>query len=1312
MKIKLIEDTTQKVDIRSNPDYKFKPTLKQPTPMGQKVDNEYKKQVNIKQNSINEIDANLSEDEKAIKRKIFKLNKMESLVHNDDKLSRIYNKIIQDDPETKFGYHYNEVIMTMLFNDYVLNNPKYMEKYKNAVPKKKKRRDKTGINQLIKKGEEYMEKKDDSNSEQNLDSEVNEIFNSLFGGGFDTSKYERNPDEVQPNDLFVFDSNSKKLIDIIPREKIQDFRAKYNDLFNQELVKIASPKSELEVKNLKQLYKIPTIKFASEFDPLGESDKGDNTKQWTGQWNTTSKPVKENITTTDSFNANVSPERFNPYLKQIIMSLKNLDAGDKLINSLSKYNDFIKNRMVNGDEPSKVAQKISNDWYGVDETTGAVSSGAFNTALDNNSEDKIEETTTSASSGQYSSPVAFSKNPKKGRFFNRPIWNGGIVISEGVDYITNPEAFKKYATLVESVNEIEEAIGDLEKYIDNGDQTNYIKTLTNLFNMYKQKINIFGDEYKQHYNDLMKDISDEIDIAKQKQNDFINKKNIQEEPNFADGIKTDLIGSGQPASKVDKMTTRELENKDGLFKGGIKEHHLHTKDDKIAFILQNDAEGKYSTDSLQSLPDQEVDKIYRNTEIAMGLTEQDDKPSHIPDNAIEYKDFWIYPSNDPWQKKFGNNFEYVSKNYDADWSGDGWKNNGLFGATKTVDDAKAEIDDMNQIDEKAKSKAQQKFMGMVHALQKGDIDSSDVSDKVVKAANSMSDKDAEDFASTKHKGLPNHVKTDEGIENIDPLTELGNLLFPNTDMSISQLKTAAQDILQKFFKNQTPEQAVELLKAKIATNGVQVAEQLVNTLNKNIMKENYKTVISKKLIESKENKKVKSIKEMNNEERLAQFKAIYESMIDPNPTTMSMNANNPTSMKNDTDNQVGNQPFPQMNEEKWEQNAVSHKGALHKKLGIPTDKEIPMERINSEIEKLNKKYKNGEKMSAEDNHFKKMLTLAKTFKKQNESFSDEGYEITNDENIDKIKDNFIPPSINEDRKSNSMLNLDRIKSQNASNIKSDNSEEDALSSEKVYGFPDKKNDIHKSEIYPNPDDFYIEQDLDKVQNDMTSFDEIEKEKLAQGGFKKEALKDVGDAVREKDFIPKRNATEEEQKKIMLNRGAGMEDIVYDNKPSQKFEDRMKKDMGDQIYKNRQEKMAYKGEAPMYNKDTQPIQNGDVKFNDNKYDKKYNTESVTVTGVYIDPFGKRKFKEFNLNEAIEIENINESFIKIDLDGFGNKYTQKVKLDESIAKEISETSYYIKNNLLYKKKTQTTQTMNESLLKMKHLMNYKPSKFLGK
>lgn len=53
--------------------------------------------------------------------------------------------------------------------------------------------------------------------------------------------------------------------------------------------------------------------------------------------------------------------------------------------------------------------------------------------------------------------------------------------------------------------------------------------------------------------------------------------------------------------------------------------------------------------------------------------------------------------------------------------------------------------------EKAVSKAQQKFMGMVHAAKKGE---KPASKEVAKTAKGMSAKDAKDFASTKHKDLP------------------------------------------------------------------------------------------------------------------------------------------------------------------------------------------------------------------------------------------------------------------------------------------------------------------------------------------------------------------------------------------------------------------------------------------------------------------------------------------------------------------------------------------------------------------------------
>jgi hypothetical protein len=59
-----------------------------------------------------------------------------------------------------------------------------------------------------------------------------------------------------------------------------------------------------------------------------------------------------------------------------------------------------------------------------------------------------------------------------------------------------------------------------------------------------------------------------------------------------------------------------------------------------------------------------------------------------------------------------------------------------------------------RIDEKAKSKAQQKFMGMVYAAKKG---KKPASPEVAKAAKGMSKKSAKDYAATKHKDLPGKV---------------------------------------------------------------------------------------------------------------------------------------------------------------------------------------------------------------------------------------------------------------------------------------------------------------------------------------------------------------------------------------------------------------------------------------------------------------------------------------------------------------------------------------------------------------------------
>lgn len=60
------------------------------------------------------------------------------------------------------------------------------------------------------------------------------------------------------------------------------------------------------------------------------------------------------------------------------------------------------------------------------------------------------------------------------------------------------------------------------------------------------------------------------------------------------------------------------------------------------------------------------------------------------------------------------------------------------------------------VSEKAVSKAQQKFFGMAHAMQKG-AKIKGASKELKDVAKSMKKGDVKDFAKTKHKGLPQHV---------------------------------------------------------------------------------------------------------------------------------------------------------------------------------------------------------------------------------------------------------------------------------------------------------------------------------------------------------------------------------------------------------------------------------------------------------------------------------------------------------------------------------------------------------------------------
>lgn len=93
----------------------------------------------------------------------------------------------------------------------------------------------------------------------------------------------------------------------------------------------------------------------------------------------------------------------------------------------------------------------------------------------------------------------------------------------------------------------------------------------------------------------------------------------------------------------------------------------------------------------------------------------------------------------------------------------------------------------------AKSIAQQRFMGMVHAVQKGKMKAP--SKKIEETAKSMKKQDVTDFAKTKHENLP--AKKEAQLS----LMKVANVLTNIALIKAAELPTdKIKEILAKFKK--------------------------------------------------------------------------------------------------------------------------------------------------------------------------------------------------------------------------------------------------------------------------------------------------------------------------------------------------------------------------------------------------------------------------------------------------------------------------------------------------------------------------------
>jgi hypothetical protein len=305
--------------------------------------------------------------------------------------------------------------------------------------------------------------------------------------------------------------------------------------------------------------------------------------------------------------------------------------------------------------------------------------------------------------------------------------------------------------------------------------------------------------------------------------------------------------------------------------------------------------------------------------------------------------------------------------------------------------------------------------------------------------------------------------------------------------------------------------------------------------------------------------------------------------------------------------------------------------------------------------------------------------------------------------------------MSEERKPSALILRDRVGNENEKNFKSDMQKSDTkqiIDTEKELQWKDQQTKVGE--------------------NPYELGEKLEKNEVKTGDMKSgEALKNVGNSTNDEgDEIPKRNFTDEEQNEVNMYRN-GQHSWNYDNKPDKRFEDRMKKDMGDKIYDMRQKQLAFKGQAPMYNKDPQPIKNTSAKkvqFDKEQsgWNEREGLKESMITGKYNDILNKRRLIDFKLNEVKIINDINltESLFELDFTGLGNTYNSKtidnkVIVNESAVKVISEHKFYtngknifaIKNpqQKLNENVSKEKPIINEQFNKMKHLLGYKPESF---
>jgi len=1118
----------------------IKPTLKDPiSPQSEKFEKDFRKTMvrsglpQIRETgSLNEVDGLLTEKEQSLKKKIFSLAKMEALVFADPKLSAVYEDMAENGEE-KYGYHYNETIQNMIFNDYVFNSPTYLQKYKMAIPKEKKRRDKSGINKLKKAGAEKMAQtglpKQKTVSEE-IDNEVTKVVFLVS---------EQDPKDP---DLFAY----------FPEE-----------IHNGE--------------------------FRTVYSHIGQHSSAHPNY------------AKESRQATPEEYADLKAE------------LEGIGYNLEVLN-------------------------------GMQESTSAGSAGG------------------AAGYVGYAGPSAFSKkgdlsgdfkknnrgNTGVAKPINKPI-SKVISISESKkNYITDPTPFKQY---FEALNE--------SSSISQGDGSGYYDTPLG-------------------FKDDVKNVSKQLDTDKE-------LKDLDTVRTVMPGQENRAYGKHLPSGKnVSSAVAKPIPNneiKKPFYEGGKVTSPFKVGGEKVSgSIIAKHSQPETMNEGYNPDMYSTEEDYKRLVQITKEKTGKGITKDHIPmlagqalyNLAIKLAG-QLLPFGWDDLPDINSMWDYIDEN-------GGMTYDNLVAAVKeAVNDRLSEegmgLDDLN---EKAKSKAQQQFMGMVNAYKGGELSADDVSADIERAADSMSDKEVHDFASTKHKGLPDHVDETMGQPDIDYLVKGYEIINsgPNYD----------------------PAKA-ELFRSNLLQMDDAQAQQVSRTLDDMLRKMGYQNPQDV----------------MNHQ---TNFNEDTQTMIQNNGTSMSNKAQATGDMSSEVP--MGAQQTSGLNEEalskerRFEMIKRIQDVAFNGSGGIPS-----ADYLNKlSDEKLMKAFDNAlkqdpavkDKISSMFGLNESDIKLLEDINKELEAFSI---------HHDKLK------LMSEDKKTTSQILNKRVTDENPKNFKKDfkdSDTKDVIDVEKELMWKDQQTDVGT--------------DPQKLGAD------IEKAEIKTADMKSnEALKNVGDSTNnDGDEVPKRNLTTKEQEEVNLYRN-GQHSLNYDNDPGERFVERMKADQGEFFEMGEKQKEFRKG-APSYNKDNTFVEDAQVdkmQFDKNvkeKGDKVAWNERMglgsnvklaesMVTGRYIDILGKRRLMEFRMGEVKEVKTLEEGTMQLNFDGLGNTYMnktidKKVVVNEGVVSIMESYKFYtdgkdifsVKNPVqsLNESEVKEKPVVNEQMDKMKHLLGYKPEAYV--